>query len=177
MWPQGGLGRGWKPVLGGLAASPSGTTLHPPRRRSPAGAAGGACTGGEGLKAAWPTWPLRLRRGPRRGGNSRVGVAGGQGEEGRGGRQWEGGGGAVLGEDRGAGSAQRGGYPTQLQADGRLVLAHHGSHLSVQAVALWTPPSAIRDDGMEAQGAGAGSLQRPLGQAAASGSTLAELSL
>ena len=39
------------------------------------------------------------------------------------------------------------------------------------------PPSAIRDDGMEAQGAGAGSLQRPLGQAAASGSTLAELSL
>ena len=52
---------------------------------------GGAYTGGEGLRAAWPTRPLRLHRGPRRGGN-RVGVAGGQGEEGSGGRQWEGGG-------------------------------------------------------------------------------------
>lgn len=38
-------------------ASPSGTTLHPPCRHLPAGAAGGACTGGEGLRGARLTWP------------------------------------------------------------------------------------------------------------------------
>lgn len=80
------------------------------------------------------------------------------------------------GEDRGAGSAGRGGYTAPLQADRGWCWPAAVSICLCGLLPCGPPPSAVRDEGMEAQGAGAGS-QRPFGQAAASGSTLAELSL
>lgn len=68
-----------------------------------------------------------------------------------------------------------GGYPAPLQVD-RGWCWPAAATICLCGLLPCGPPSAVRDEGMEAQGAGGG-VSETFGQAAASGSTLAELSL